>query len=173
MRAILLAGLVSSALQVDGHPAISARHELSRRTVDLNAFRLVSTAEYTNSTETAVNATISSNLLRRDSYVDTATELVKATFPALSFRIVDDFYIGSNGVGHVNFKQTAHDLDIDNADFNVNVSLSSTLASTSRLISHRLGKMGRFSLSETPSLVDTFLLSARSRSEIMLILPRL
>ena len=57
-----------------------------------------------------------------DDYVSTATKLVKSTFPKSTFRVVDDHYIGTNGIGHVHFKQTAHGLDIDNSDFNVNVS---------------------------------------------------
>lgn len=122
MRAILLAGLASSAINVFGHPAAGSKSGLARRTVDLNAFRLVSTAQYINAIETSSNTTISSTILKRDSYVDTATALVKAAFPILTFRVVDDFYFGTNGIGHVNFKQTVHDLDVDNADFNVNVS---------------------------------------------------
>lgn len=126
MRAILLASLLSSAaVHVRGHPTHEKRGGLNRRTVDLNSFRLVSTAEYINATETASNTTISSSpLLRRDTYVDTATELVKATFPDKTFRVVGDHYVGANGIAHVNFKQTVHDLDIDNADFNVNVNFS-------------------------------------------------
>jgi extracellular elastinolytic metalloproteinase len=50
-----------------------------------------------------------------------ATDLVKATIPGATFRLTDDHYVGSNGVAHFYFKQTANDLDIDNADFNVNI----------------------------------------------------
>ena len=32
-----------------------------------------------------------------------------------------DHYVGTNGIAHYYFKQTANDLDIDNADFNVNI----------------------------------------------------
>lgn len=54
-------------------------------------------------------------------YVDTATQLVQKTVPGATFRVVGDHYVGDNGVAHINFKQTANGLDIDNADFNVNV----------------------------------------------------
>jgi len=47
--------------------------------------------------------------------------LVKATVPGAQFRLVGDNYVGSNGIAHFYFKQTANDLDIDNADFNVNI----------------------------------------------------
>ncbi|KAM0661296.1 hypothetical protein ACHAPH_002804 [Verticillium nonalfalfae] len=60
-------------------------------------------------------------LSKRATYVETATELVKATVPGVTFRVVSDHYVGANGIAHVNFKQTAHGIDIDNADFNVNV----------------------------------------------------
>lgn len=61
-------------------------------------------------------------LLKRDSYVDSATAVVQSTVPGVEFRVVDDHYVGTNGVAHVNFKQTVHGLDVDNSDFNVNVS---------------------------------------------------
>jgi extracellular elastinolytic metalloproteinase len=47
---------------------------------------------------------------------------VKKAAPGAEYRIVSDHYIGKNGITHVHFKQTAFGLDIDNADFNVNVS---------------------------------------------------
>ena len=53
--------------------------------------------------------------------MDAATAVVKKVLPNAEFRLVDDHYVGSNGIAHVNFKQTVHGLDIDNADFNVNV----------------------------------------------------
>lgn len=56
-------------------------------------------------------------------YVGTATALIKSVAPGITFRLVDDHYIGANGIAHVYFKQTANGVDIDNAAFNVNVSL--------------------------------------------------
>jgi extracellular elastinolytic metalloproteinase len=67
-------------------------------------------------------------LLRRGDYVETAKELVTSATadlgPGSTFRLVQDHYVGTNGIGHVNFKQTVHGLDIENADFNVNVGVS-------------------------------------------------
>lgn len=34
---------------------------------------------------------------------------------------MDDHYVGTNGIAHFNFKQTVNGVDIDNADFNVNI----------------------------------------------------
>lgn len=91
-----------------------------RAIVDLSPYRLRTTAEYHNVAESASNSAV--KLLKRGSnYVETATELVKTIFPDATFVINDDHYIGTNGVGHVYFKQTAHGLKIQNADFNVNI----------------------------------------------------
>lgn len=124
MRSILLLGLFGHAVNVHAHPAFhhanpKPKAYLSRRTVDLNNFRLPQTAHYTNAPETSSDPVIS--LFKRETYVETATDLVKTVAPGTTFRIVEDHYIGANGIAHVNFKQTAHGLDIDNADFNVNV----------------------------------------------------
>jgi len=62
-----------------------------------------------------------SSFTKRAEAADTATELVKATVPGATFRLVGDHYVGTNGIAHFNFKQTVNNLDIDNADFNVNI----------------------------------------------------
>ncbi|KAJ4352141.1 uncharacterized protein N0V89_007488 [Didymosphaeria variabile] len=120
MRSFLLASLASLATQhAYGHPAHAPR-TLSRRAVDLNAFRQVLETVYANATSAQSDPSITSFNKRADP-VDTATELIKATIPGATFRLVDDHYVGNNGIAHFNFKQTVNDLDIDNADFNVNV----------------------------------------------------
>ncbi|ORY61730.1 extracellular metallo proteinase MEP [Pseudomassariella vexata] len=123
MRSALLLGLLGSSLHLGAsHPTDhnAYKNGLRRRTVDLNAFRLKATAEYTNTDDTTTNLS-KLKLLKRDSYVDTATDLVKSVVGDATFRLVEDHYVGTNGIAHVNFKQTAHGLDIDNADFNVNI----------------------------------------------------
>ncbi|KAI2610404.1 elastinolytic metallo proteinase Mep [Hypoxylon fragiforme] len=119
MRSLLLLGLLGASLPAQGHPTHSYKGGLRRRTVDLNSYRLKETAQYSNRASTSSNNAV--QLLKRDSYVDTATELVKSVVPDATFRLVDDHYVGKNGIAHVNFKQTAHGIDIDNADFNVNI----------------------------------------------------
>ena len=119
------AGFLAS--HVLGHPHASViRKDLKGRSVDLNAFRLTTTTEYSNVEETK-KSDFSRMLLKRDSYVDSATAVLQSKIPGADFRVVDDHYVGTNGVAHVNFKQTVHGLDIDNADFNVNVSLNPLL----------------------------------------------
>lgn len=121
MRSFILASLVSlSAIGVYGHP--SAHHaKLSRRGVDLDAFRVKVAAVYKNATAVEADPNIPT-LARRANAEDIATELVKKTVPSATFRLVDDHYVGDNGVAHFYYKQTANGIDIDTADFNVNVS---------------------------------------------------
>ena len=123
MRVITAASAAAFlASQAFSHPtSATPRRSLLGRVVDLNAFRLDTVADYSNSTSTAKTITTSA-LFKREDYVDAATALVKKVAPGKEFRLVDDHYIGTNGIAHVNFKQTVHQLDIDNADFNVNVS---------------------------------------------------
>lgn len=103
--------------QAIAHPVRSSG-QLQRRIVDLNQFRLKTQASYTNSDDTA---SLVGSLAKRADYVDAATALVKQVAPKAEFRLVPDHYVGTNGVAHITFKQTANGLDIDNADFNVNV----------------------------------------------------
>lgn len=53
--------------------------------------------------------------------VDAALAFVKKTVPSVEFRLAQDHYTSTSGVTHVNFKQTLHGIDIDNADFKVNI----------------------------------------------------
>ena len=102
MRGILLAGFLSSAAYVRGHPAPEARvgSGLQRRTVDLNAFRLPALSEYINAT-VAESSIDSASFNKRADYVDTASELVKEKNPGATFRTVQDHYVGANGIAHV------------------------------------------------------------------------
>jgi extracellular elastinolytic metalloproteinase len=90
--------------------------------VDVNKFRLQTTAEYVPSLVLPRKNGSSPTGLAAANYVKTATLFVKMMMPNATFRLVGDHYIGATGIGHVYFKQTSHALDIDNADFNVNVS---------------------------------------------------
>ncbi|KAF2263033.1 fungalysin metallopeptidase [Lojkania enalia] len=119
MRSTILVGLASLAIGVSAHPLSNTSPSIRKRAVDLNAFRLKVASEYADT----IKVESDSSLLRvkRADPVDTATELVKKTIPGATFRLVKDFYTGTNGITHINFKQTANGLDIDNADFHVNI----------------------------------------------------
>lgn len=54
-------------------------------------------------------------------YVQAATSQVRDIVPNASFRIVDDYYVGTNNVGHVHFQQIIDGVDVDTAHFKVNV----------------------------------------------------
>ncbi|KAH8847205.1 hypothetical protein MCOR27_000560 [Pyricularia oryzae] len=114
-----LALLGVAAVTVVAHPHTPGRHGVERRAIDLDAFRLQPTAEYIPKEEVPDQSSLA--FISNDNYVDVATDLVKSVAPGIEFRVVGDHYVGTNGVAHVNFKQTAHGIDIDNADFNVNV----------------------------------------------------
>lgn len=123
MQSLVLLGLLgSSAL---AHPAVQSANKkpwkpsLSKRLVDLDQFRPGTAATYINATET--NSSPDTKLIKRDDYVATATALVKSKAPDAEFRVYDS-YIGANGIGHVYFRQTIFGIDVDNTDFNVNVS---------------------------------------------------
>jgi extracellular elastinolytic metalloproteinase len=121
MRSFLLASLASFATikSIHGHPYHNTRG-LSRRAIDLDSFRMKVPVAYTGASEVESDPSINA-LTKRATAQDTATELVKATAPGTTFRLVQS-YVGTNGVAHFFYKQTAHDIDVDNGDFNVNVS---------------------------------------------------
>jgi extracellular elastinolytic metalloproteinase len=119
MRSLVALGLLGAAATVGAHPSPSkGTRGLRKRTVSLESFRLKATADYIN--QTVVAGQPAPRRAGTD-YVATATALVKSIAPKSEFRVVDDHYVGTNGIAHVHFKQTANGLDIDNADFNVNV----------------------------------------------------
>jgi len=102
------------------HRVNPTSQSVARRGIDLTAFAPPARAQYINAEGTESNKE-SLKLHRRETYVETASSLVKETAPNAQFRVVDDHYVGTNGVAHVNFKQIVNGIDIDNADFNVNV----------------------------------------------------
>lgn len=154
MRSLMLLGLLgASSLPASAHPSPVAKPGIRRRTVDLNAYRIHQSPEYHN--EEATKAKRSELLVfKRETYVETATALVKSTVPNAQFRVVEDHYVSDNGIAHVNFKQTIHGLDVDNADFNVNVSLPTSPVSNSTKLTRgtfRLRKTEPSSRMVTPS----------------------
>ena len=150
MRGLLLGTLAAlSVPYASAHPSARKQWGLAKRTVDLDAFRLKVASDYVNATAVVEDPPVV--LSKRASAQDIATELVKKTVPGAKFRLVES-YTGSNGITHVYFRQTANDLDIDNADFNVNVSIYFNETFVGRSLTQtRLPPMDRCSLSATPS----------------------
>ncbi|KAI0556100.1 fungalysin metallopeptidase [Xylaria curta] len=119
MKSSLLYGLLGASLLADAHPSAKPRNNVQRRTVDLKSFRMNTNSQYIN--HKASKADPSLKLLKRATYVETATELVKKVVPDAEFRLKKDHYVGTNGVAHVYFRQTVNGLDVGNANFNVNI----------------------------------------------------
>lgn len=120
---LYLAGLTSLAV---AYPAREPTADIVKRFDLLKSYRLENLAEYT--TLTQASRQVSSK--RRDvkdvvaEYVQIATLKLQEILPGATFRLVNDHYIGRNGVAHVYFQQTIDGVDVDNANFNVNVRLS-------------------------------------------------
>lgn len=120
MKSALVYGLLGASMMADAHPSTKSRNNIQRRTVDMNSLRLGTTSQYVN--HKAAKADQSLKLLKRATYVETATELVKQIIPDAEFRLKKDHYVGTNGIAHVYFRQTVNGIDVGNANFNVNVS---------------------------------------------------
>lgn len=125
------AGFLASHVLAHPH-SNTARKDLKGRAVDLNAFRFTTSSDYSNVGQTR-KGDFARMLVRRGDYLEAATNIVKTAVSGTEFRLVDDHYVGTNGVAHVNFKQTVHGLDVDNADFNVNVCCSTLLYISNQL----------------------------------------
>ena len=151
MRSALIATLASvAAMGAYAHPHTRGSASLSKRAIDLDKFRMVVKTEYKNATAVDADPTIPS-LRARATPEETANELVAAQAPDAEFRLSGDHYTSKNGVTHLYFKQTANGLDIDNADFNVNVCLSTYLKTKAKLTFGRLARTAKSSLSATLS----------------------
>lgn len=125
MRSFLMLGLAGLAInKAQAHPARRQPQgaALGKRGIDLDSFRLPELSEYVANEEVVADPIMT--ISKRETYVETAEDLVKSVAGDATFRLVEDHYVSSNGIAHVNFKQTINGIDVDNADFNVNVSIS-------------------------------------------------
>lgn len=131
MQSLVLLGLLGTALAHPGHTSHKSKSvwKPTKRTVDLDQYRLETNSSYASASVAAADPAVKL-LGKRGTIVETATALVQSVFPDAEFRVADS-YVGTNGIGHVYFKQTVFGLDIDNADFNVNVSSPSNPYKTS------------------------------------------
>jgi extracellular elastinolytic metalloproteinase len=102
MRSAVFATLASLAV-VHAHPAAHGSRAINRRAIDLDAFRMVIKTEYKNATQVDLDPTIPT-LRARATTEETATELVQSAAPGAEFRLVNDHYVGDNGVAHYYFK---------------------------------------------------------------------
>lgn len=153
LQAAALSGLV---LAVGAHPhARSSEHQLHARqlTATIDRFRPRQRATYV--AESGDVSTLSVSTSPGD-YVQVAETHLRRVHPEAEFRRAGDNYVSGNGIGHVYFKQTLFGFDLDDADFNVNVSCA-YLASRGRLtnkIVDRSNPMAVSSHTETLSILD-------------------
>lgn len=94
--------------------------------VDELGLHLPSRAKYVSSREIKHTPGFANSAAEISDYLLAAARFVNLTFPNATFRLVDDHYVGDNHVAHVNFRQTIHGIDVDNADLDINVSYSSS-----------------------------------------------
>ncbi|KAL4894698.1 extracellular metallo proteinase mep [Aspergillus ambiguus] len=119
MRLTALAGALALPLCALAHPARRTKG-IERRGIDLTPYRLPGASEYTSSWNSPGRSLIFERTEDED-YVESAKKVVQSVHPDAIFRVIDDHYVGDNGVSHVHLLQTAHGIDIDNANFNVNI----------------------------------------------------
>ncbi|KAF2676204.1 extracellular elastinolytic metallo proteinase [Lentithecium fluviatile CBS 122367] len=120
-----LAGLVAA------HPVHRSPSQENKRAATLHSYRFDTIPQYT-TIDVSRESINSSTLNRRDfniDYVQVATRMLQETAPNVEFRVIDDHYIGANGVGHVHFQQVVDGVDVVNADFNANVLRDGTVVS--------------------------------------------
>lgn len=128
MRLLWLVVAISTQF-VSAHPTRGTPSRADRRAALLDTYRFNTISTYTTLDQ---NSDVSSTAgLRRDDhdstnsavpyYVKAATSQVREIVPGASFRIADDYYVGTNKVGHVHFQQVIDGIDVDTAYFKVNV----------------------------------------------------
>lgn len=103
-----------------GHPVADNLRPRIKRSVDVGEYRLETISKYVSSSETKLLNNSKDVSPNRD-LVEIATTFVQEKFPAAVYRLSQDHYTGSSGILHIYFKQTVHDIDVDNSDINVNV----------------------------------------------------
>lgn len=117
MKSLALIGLTSLVANVQAHSVDS-----DNQGVDLSSFTLPELTTYVSSEEVKSNGQDApAGLSTRATHIEHAVDFVKRTAPGIEFRVMDDSYVGSSGIGYVNMKQTHHGIDVDNGDFKVNV----------------------------------------------------
>lgn len=87
----------------------------------IDDFQPVGFAEYVNNEESPVSTFAAEGRFNGD-YEAAAEAFVAERFPGITLRKADSSYQGTNGIGHVYFRQQINGVDLDNADVNVNVS---------------------------------------------------
>ena len=109
----------SHALESD-HEALQRRQLSSELSSRLDNFRPQQRSRYVAEDGEEISVQRTSAPASTDP-IEAATNHLRSVHPEAEFRRVNDNHVSSNGIAHVYFKQTLNGLDIDDADFNVNV----------------------------------------------------
>lgn len=168
MRLLWLVVTISTQF-VSAHPTRGIPSRADKRAALLDTYRFNIVSTYITLDQ---NGDVSSSVgLKRDDhdntnsavpyYVQAATSQVREIVPGASFRIAQDYYVGTNKVGHVHFQQVIDGIDVDTAYFKVNVGRRVALWSLTRsyipiwsgmlTIQFRFWKMGLCCHSAIPS----------------------
>ncbi|PSK46005.1 cytokinesis protein 3 [Elsinoe australis] len=94
----------------------------------IDDFQPVGFAEYVNNEESPVSTFAAEGRFNGD-YEAAAEAFVAERFPGITLRKADASYQGTNGIGHVYFRQQINGVDLDNADVNVNIARDGTVFS--------------------------------------------
>ncbi|KAM0335572.1 hypothetical protein ACHAQA_000620 [Verticillium albo-atrum] len=120
---VLLSTLLSLASLAAAHPSRGpAATRVSKRTALLHSYRFGAVPTYT-TLDVLPEQSPQRVKRQRDQSVDfvkIATRTLQEAVPGSAFRVIDDSYVGNNGVAHVHFQQTIGGIDVDDANFNVN-----------------------------------------------------
>lgn len=128
MRLLWLAVAINAQF-VSAHPTRGTSSRVDNRAALLDTYRFNTVSSYTTIDQYSnVSSTAGSRRDDHDStnpaapyYVQAATSKVREIVPGASFRIAEDYYVGTNKVGHVHFQQVINGIDVDTAYFKVNV----------------------------------------------------
>lgn len=97
--------------------------DINERAALLDQYRLDTRAEYT----ILARASQQNKVKREDmvvnyqDFIRIATQQLQEIVSEATFRLIDDYYVGVNGIAHINFRQTIDGIDVDDAHFNVHV----------------------------------------------------
>ncbi|KAF4549268.1 Fungalysin metallopeptidase (M36)-like protein [Elsinoe fawcettii] len=122
-KIIAIAAAVSS---VAAHPRPQVEGRPGRISRSIDDFQPQGFTQYVNKDE--VPADLVGGRFSGD-YEAAAEAFVAQQFPGVTLRKADSSYQGSNGIGHVFFRQQINGVDLDNADVNVNVARDGSIFS--------------------------------------------
>ncbi|KAF5019948.1 hypothetical protein F66182_8045 [Fusarium sp. NRRL 66182] len=122
--------LICLAAVASAYPPTLTSTSVAKRQALINSHKLETHSKYITYIE---GQRVKSILKRAETpdidYVQIATLKLREMAPDATFRLIDDHYIGTNGVAHVNFQQVVDGIDVENANFNVNILKSGDILS--------------------------------------------